>query len=109
MKTSVDQDGLRIGLDLGGSKIEGILMGPGATELARYRIPTPRCDYAATIVALVDLTAQLAQGTTGAKVGIAVPGSVSPLSKRPRVPDRFARDLAVQLAGHDMLKNLGIA
>jgi DNA invertase Pin-like site-specific DNA recombinase len=24
-------------------------------------------------------------------------------------PDRFARDLAVQLAGHDMLKNLGIA
>jgi fructokinase len=56
-------------------------MGPGATELARYRIPTPRCDYAATIVALVDLTAQLAQGTTGAKVGIAVPGSVSPLSK----------------------------
>jgi hypothetical protein len=51
-------------------------MGPGAIELARYRIPTPRCDYAATIVALVDLTAQLAQGTTGAKVGIAVPGSV---------------------------------
>jgi fructokinase len=58
MHTS-DQSGMRIGLDVGGSKIEGILVGPGATELARYRVPTPRNDYSATIAAIVDLMVHL--------------------------------------------------
>jgi hypothetical protein len=35
MTNSSGQHGLRIGLDLGGSKIEGILLGPGAKEWAR--------------------------------------------------------------------------
>lgn len=75
------QNGLRIGLDLGGSKIEGILMGPDAAELARYRMAAPRNDYGATIAALVDLTARLIQGfPAGARIGIAVPGSISPLT-----------------------------
>jgi fructokinase len=74
-----DQCRLRIGLDLGGSKIEGILLSPEATELARYRIPTPRDDYPATIAAVVDLTARLMQGiTANATIGVAVPGSISP-------------------------------
>jgi len=59
-----DQGKLRIGLDLGGSKIEGILLGPEATEMARFRVATPRDDYAATIAAIVDLTARLMQGIT---------------------------------------------
>ncbi|HAH63882.1 MAG TPA: transcriptional regulator, partial [Rhizobiales bacterium] len=76
MTGSSGQDGFRIGLDLGGSKIEGILMSPGATELARFRVATPRNDYAATIAAIVDLTARLKQGiTAGAKIGVGVPGS----------------------------------
>jgi fructokinase len=67
---SSGQDGFRIGLDLGGSKIEGILMSPGAAELARYRVATPRNDYAATIAAIVDLTATLMQDIApGAKIG----------------------------------------
>ena len=53
------QSRLRIGLDLGGSKIEGILLSPEATEMARYRIATPRDDYAATIAAIVDLTCRV--------------------------------------------------
>ncbi|HER26541.1 MAG TPA: transcriptional regulator, partial [Rhodospirillales bacterium] len=32
---------MRIGIDLGGSKIEGILLDNGGTELARTRVPTP--------------------------------------------------------------------
>ena len=81
MTGSSGQDGFRIGLDLGGSKIEGILMSPGATELARFRVATPRNDYAATIAAIVDLTARLMQGiTAGARIGIAVPGSISPVT-----------------------------
>ena len=51
MTRSSSQHGLRIGLDLGGSKIEGVLVGPGAKEWARYRVATPRDDYAATIAA----------------------------------------------------------
>jgi fructokinase len=78
---SSDQNELRIGLDLGGSKIEGILMSAGAKELARYRVATPRNDYAATIAAIVNLAARLMQGIpTGTRIGIAVPGSISPLT-----------------------------
>ena len=99
------QSRLRIGLDLGGSKIEGILLSPEATEMARYRIATPRDDYAATIAAIVDLTCRLMQDITAeATIGIAVPGSISPqtglmqnanstwLNGRP-----FDRDLATAL------------
>jgi fructokinase len=107
------QNGLRIGLDLGGSKIEGILMSPGVTELARYRVVTPRNDYAATIAAIVDLTARLMQGiTAGAKIGIAVPGSISPLTGLMQNANStwlnarpFDRDLAVALATPVRLAN----
>ena len=76
--SSSSHNGCRIGIDLGGSKIEGILLGSGATELARYRVATPRDDYSDTIAAIVELTAKLRQGLTAeAKVGIGVPGSVS--------------------------------
>ena len=108
-----DQNRLRIGLDLGGSKIEGILLSREATELARYRIATPREDYAATIAAIVDLRARLVQGTTSdASIGVAVPGSISPhtglmqnanstwLNGRP-----FDRDLEVALAAPVRLAN----
>jgi fructokinase len=107
------QNGLRIGLDLGGSKIEGILMDPGATELARYRVATPRNDYAATIAAIVDLTARLKQGVTaGAKIGVGVPGSISPLTGLMQNANStwlngrsFDPDLAVALATPVRLAN----
>jgi fructokinase len=108
-----DQSRLRIGLDLGGSKIEGILLSPEATELARYRIATPREDYAATIAAIVDLTSRLMQGIPAdTTIGIAVPGSISPhtglmqnanstwLNGRP-----FDRDLEAALARPVRLAN----
>jgi fructokinase len=110
---SSGQDGFRIGLDLGGSKIEGILMSPGATELVRFRVATPRNDYAATIAAIVDLTARLMQGiTAGARIGIAVPGSISPVSGLMQNANStwlngraFDRDLAVALAAPVRLAN----
>jgi fructokinase len=106
-------EGLRIGIDLGGSKIEGILMGPETTELARHRVATPRDDYAATIAAIVDLKARLMQGiSTGAKVGIAVPGSVSPATGVMQNANStwlngraFDRDLAAALATPVRLAN----
>ena len=106
MTGSSDQNELRIGLDLGGHKIEGILMSPEATELARYRVLTPRHDYAATIAAIVDLTARLMQGIPAdAHIGIGVPGSISPLTGLMQNANSiwlngrpFDRDLAAALA-----------
>ena len=74
------QSRLRIGIYLGGS-IEGILLNLEGMELARYRVATPRNDYPATIAAIVELTARILQGiSTNASIGIAVPGSISPVT-----------------------------
>lgn len=71
---------MRIGIDLGGTKIEGIVMGAGSSVLHRERIVTPQGDYAATLAAIVGMIQQLerAVGQSGLKVGIGHPGSVSP-------------------------------
>jgi fructokinase len=73
---------LRIGLDLGGTKIEGILLGPAAggseNVIARERIPAPRGDYRATIAAIAALAARLREAAGAeASIGIGMPGSIS--------------------------------
>ncbi|MGE5512576.1 MAG: ROK family protein [Bacteroidota bacterium] len=70
---------LRIGIDLGGTKIEGAVLRADRSELARYRIPTPRNDYQGTIEAVAGLIVRLEEacGTQGS-IGIGIPGSVSP-------------------------------
>ena len=69
---------MRIGIDLGGTKIEALALDEMGTELARHRIDTPRSDYDATIKAIVGL-ASLMEKMTGSvgSVGIGFPGSVS--------------------------------
>jgi fructokinase len=76
---STHSDPIRIGIDLGGTKIEGVLFGADRFELARRRIAAPRDDYAATVGAVADLVAWLeaAAGLRGS-VGIGIPGSLSP-------------------------------
>ena len=69
---------LRIGIDVGGSKIEGIAL-VGTEERGRLRVATPRDDYAATLEAIVGVVAELEQqlDATGT-VGLGIPGTVSP-------------------------------
>jgi fructokinase len=69
---------IRIGIDLGGTKIEAIAL-EGGRELARRRIDTPRGDYDATVGAIVALVRGLEAetGQTGT-VGIGIPGTMSP-------------------------------
>jgi fructokinase len=69
---------IRIGVDLGGTKIEAIALGPRGDVLARQRRPTPAGDYEATVSAIVDLVTSIerATGATGS-VGIGMPGNVS--------------------------------
>lgn len=66
----------RIGIDLGGTKIEAIALDPDGHEIARHRIPTPREDYTATLHAIRDLITQLNVGP--ASVGVGMPGSHHP-------------------------------
>ena len=64
---------LRIGIDLGGTKIEALALDAEGREVFRKRVPTPRGDYAATISAVKALVHQIGEGT----VGIGIPGAES--------------------------------
>lgn len=70
---------MRLGIDLGGTKIEIIALDASGTERLRERIDTPQGDYAATLEAVAGLVARAEQrlGVTGT-VGIGTPGAISP-------------------------------
>ncbi|NNC74994.1 MAG: ROK family protein [Acidimicrobiia bacterium] len=67
---------MRIGIDVGGTKIEGILL-DGSQELDRHRVSTPQGDYEGTVRSVVGLVAHL-DPDGSASVGMGTPGSVSP-------------------------------
>jgi fructokinase len=69
---------MRIGIDLGGTKIEGIVL-DGGREIARLRIAAPRDDYDDTLVAIASVVTDLerAAGARGT-VGVGIPGTLSP-------------------------------
>ncbi len=71
----------RIGIDLGGTKIEAIALSDDGQELYRRRIATPAGDYDATLAAIAGLIGGLEEdlGET-ASIGIATPGALSPAS-----------------------------
>ncbi len=73
--------GLRIGIDLGGTKIEGRVLARDGSEAARMRILAPQGDYEHTLAALADMVRALeAEVGSTASVGIGMPGSLSPAS-----------------------------
>jgi fructokinase len=69
---------IRIGIDVGGTKIEALAIDNDGVELARYRVDTPREDYPGTIAAMIGLVRRLEEetGRTGT-VGAGIPGSIS--------------------------------
>lgn len=71
--------GLRIGIDLGGTKIELVALDDAGTVRWRERIATPQGDYPATLAALCALVARAEQALgSRATVGVGTPGSPSP-------------------------------
>lgn len=100
---------MRIGIDLGGTKIAAVALDDAGRERAARRIATPRHDYDATVRAIAGLVAALeaeaGAGSGPASVGVGMPGAVSPatglvknanstwLNGRP-----FHRDLEAALA-----------
>ena len=80
---------MRIGIDLGGTKIEGLALGDDGRELERRRIIAPRGNYDDTIRAIVDLVATIESAVAARTptvlarqarptIGIGIPGTISP-------------------------------
>ena len=68
-----------IGIDLGGTKIEGIALSENGEELLRKRVPTPAGDYRATLRMISDLVDDLESSLNEkGSVGICTPGAISP-------------------------------
>lgn len=76
-----EKNGLALGIDLGGTKIEIIALADDGRERLRRRVPTPQGDYAGTLQTIANLVREAeehldARGT----VGIGTPGALSPAS-----------------------------
>ncbi|MGU3660477.1 MULTISPECIES: ROK family protein [Methylobacterium] len=69
----------RLGIDLGGTKIAGIVLGRDGSTLAEARVAAPRGAYGETVEAVADLVLRLeAEAGMPCSVGIGMPGSLSP-------------------------------
>lgn len=74
---------MRIGVDVGGTKIAAVAVLPGGRMSQEIRVPTPRDDYDATLETIRRLVLQLEAGTgMRGTVGIGMPGSISPVTGR---------------------------
>jgi fructokinase len=97
----MSNDNLRLGIDLGGTKIELIALGPDGSERLRQREPTPQGDYRGTLEAIRRLveTAERALGERGT-LGIGTPGALS------RATGRLKNSNSVCLNGQPILEDL---
>ena len=72
---------MRIGIDLGGTKIEAIALDDAGNELFRQRVVTPVNDYQQVLTAIVELIKRVEQETVQqGRIGIGTPGAISPAS-----------------------------
>lgn len=77
---------IRLGIDLGGTKIEIAALDEQGAFLLRERVPTPRGGYGATLRAITSLVhaAEARLGVRNLPLGVGIPGSLSPLTGRVR-------------------------
>jgi len=68
----------RIGVDLGGTKIEVAALAPDGTEMARERVPTPAGDYDATLGVISEMVGGFDARFGRGSVGVGIPGCISP-------------------------------
>jgi fructokinase len=74
---------IRIGIDLGGTKIEGLALDELGGEIARLRVSTPQHDYVGTVKAIADVVGDLERRIGGIRsdreaisVGVGIPGTI---------------------------------
>ncbi len=101
----VTPDKLRIGVDLGGTKIEFVALERDGHEAYRHRVPTPRHDYDGTILAIKEGVEQIERELRrSATVGVGIPGTISQITHAVKNANStwmngkpFDRDLATAL------------
>src|SRR3977135_1232433 len=72
------QEHIRIGVDMGGTKIEFVALERDGRELHRHRIATPRFDYEGTVRAITEAVTGIEKEIgRGASVGMGIPGTIS--------------------------------
>jgi len=92
---------LRIGVDLGGTKIELLALDAAGNEVFRKRVPTPQGDYEATLRAVAGLVVEFeSHAREPATVGIGIPGALS------RVTGLVKNANSTCLIGHDLQGDL---
>ena len=70
----------RIGIDLGGTKIEGVAVDRSGAVLVRRRVAAPRGSYPATLKAIIALVREIELAIGGtASLGLGMPGAISPI------------------------------
>lgn len=95
---------MRIGVDLGGTKIEIVALAGDGSERLRRRVPTPQGDYRATVAAIVALVEEAEDRLgTAASVGIGTPGALS------RATGRIKNANSTCLNGQPLLDDLARA
>ena len=96
---------MRIGIDLGGTKIEGIALSDAGEELVRRRVSTPR-DYAGSLDAIVDLVREIERAAGGVgSLGVGIPGTIVPATGL--VKNANSVWLNGQPLGRDLERRLG--
>ena len=74
---------MRIGVDVGGTKIEAAVMGADGRLEARKRVPTPVKDYPKAVEVIASLVEEIeSQAGTRCSVGFGIPGTISPATQR---------------------------
>ena len=104
---------MRIGIDMGGTKIEGIALSDNGEELIRRRIDTPRHDYDGTVNAIAGIVHSLESETKQkCTVGVGIPGAISPQTKLVKnanstwiIGKHFDLDLGIALGREVRLAN----
>lgn len=72
---------MRIGIDLGGTKIEALALAPDGRTLHCLRVAAPRGSYEATLAAIADLVFTIERDTgESGRVGVGIPGAISPVT-----------------------------
>ena len=104
MAWEMGENSIRIGVDLGGTKIEVIALGEKGEVVACRRAPTPKDDYQKTVRAVVDLVQAIEKALKfKGTVGVGIPGAISPATGRVKNAN------STVLIGHRLDKDLGAA
>jgi fructokinase len=96
---------MRIGVDLGGTKIECAALGEDGAIVARERLATPQ-NYAGTVEAIASLVERVEQAATArGSIGVGIPGAADPVTGL--VKNANSTWLTGRPLGHDLALRLG--